>query len=333
MREILVIYVARLGDTLLITPVMGHLKNLYPQARLTFLGHKRSIDLVHHLPFVDQVDSISKANAPYRGWFGKKRFDLALIYGQDGALVQYGRRVSRKVICFDQQGIAANKITAVVERPHHLMHAVDERALLLNPLATALDNKGLSFCVSDQEQAWARQFVQTQGWHDRFLVTLKPQSFVDKSYRDWPVSSSIEFCQQFLAQYPHAHFVLLGIKEDQPNLVPMVDALNGKATSVAGQLTIRQTAALMGQSHFYLGVDTGLTHLAGALKIPMVALYHCRHRGRYLAPLSHPQCRVVEHPCSDEMCSASVSMADITSEQVMGAARDVLGMYGVNFFK
>lgn len=324
MQEILVLYVARLGDTLLITPVLRHLKDQYPHARITFLGHKRSIDLVRHLPYVDHIDAISKTKAPYLGWLSRGRYDLALIYGQDGALVRYGERVAKQVICFDQQGIESSKRTTVVPKPRHLMHAVDERALLLTPLNAPLKNSRLDYQVSRQEQAWINHFIRDQGWQDRLLITLKPQSFVDKNYRDWPAPLTLEFCQKFLAEFPQSHFILLGLKEDQPQLQPLVDALEGRATSLAGYLNLRQTAALMSQSQFYLGVDTGLTHLAGALCLPMVALYHCRHRGRYLAPLDHPYCGVVDHPCPDEACSATISMADITPDQVLGVAKDVL---------
>ncbi len=324
MREILVIYVARLGDTLLVTPTLRHLKHVYPDAKLTFLGHKRSIDLVRHLPFLDHVDSLSKGRARYLGWIGKRKYDLALVYGQDKALVQYAQRLSSQVICFDQPDFKPAQVTTVVPKPEKLMHAVDERALLLTPLNTKLQDKSLSYQITQDEQAWAEQFVKTQGWQDRFLVTLKPQSFVDKNYRDWPMDLVQAFCEAFLAVRPESHFLFLGAQEDQNQLAPLVDSLKGVATSLAGQFTLRQTAAVMGQSHFYLGVDTGLTHLSGALKLPMVALYHCRHRGRYLCPLNHPRCGVIDHPYPDEVCSASSSMAEIKPEGVIRIAQEVL---------
>jgi heptosyltransferase-3 len=80
----------------------------------------------------------------------------------------------------------------------------------------------------------------------------------------------------------------------------------------------------MTQLQLYVGVDTGPTHLAGALRVPMVALYHCRHRGRYLAPLQHDRLRVLEHPASDAECGEARSMADIGVDQVWNAAESLL---------
>lgn len=74
----------------------------------------------------------------------------------------------------------------------------------------------------------------------------------------------------------------------------------------------------------YVGVDTGPTHIAGALGIPMVALYHPAYPGRNLAPLQNPRCRVIEHPRTGSDSSADVNMADIPAEQVWQAASELL---------
>ena len=42
---------------------------------------------------------------------------------------------------------------------------------------------------------------------------------------------------------------------------------------VAPPLSLRELAALLGKAHLAIGVDTGLTHLAAALKTPVIALY------------------------------------------------------------
>jgi hypothetical protein len=44
----------------------------------------------------------------------------------------------------------------------------------------------------------------------------------------------------------------------------------------------------MNQLDLYVGVDTGPTHIMGALHRPMVALYHGYSPSRLLAPLEHP---------------------------------------------
>ena len=76
----------------------------------------------------------------------------------------------------------------------------------------------------------------------------------------------------------------------------------------------------------YIGVDTGPTHLAGALGVPMIGLYHCLHRGKWLAPREHPNLVVLEHPASDTECSAQRSMSEIGVDQVVPHALQLLGL-------
>ena len=80
----------------------------------------------------------------------------------------------------------------------------------------------------------------------------------------------------------------------------------------------------MAELDLYIGVDTGPTHSAGALGIPMVALYHCAYPGRNLAPLQHPACAVIEHPLTGRSVDTAASMADIPVALVVQAAMELL---------
>ena len=97
----------------------------------------------------------------------------------------------------------------------------------------------------------------------------------------------------------------------------LAKALGSRCHSLAGKLSLRRTLALMAKLDLYVGVDTGPTHLAGALGIPMVAMYHCLHPGRYLAPLEHPRyLGVVEHPVDLDRASTSCMMDAIVVDTV-----------------
>ena len=84
-----------------------------------------------------------------------------------------------------------------------------------------------------------------------------------------------------------------------------------------------EQAALMEQMDFFLGIDTGPTHIAGCFDNPMVALYHCKHPGRNLMPLDHPRCAIVEHPDTDGHCPQEASMADLPMAEIHAAITQV----------
>ena len=92
----------------------------------------------------------------------------------------------------------------------------------------------------------------------------------------------------------------------------------------AGMLSLRESAALMSRLDLYIGVDTGPTHIMGALDAPMVALYHCHSPSRLLGPLERPRCFVVDHPRAAAGCSPETPMAEITVVTVWARVPDAL---------
>ena len=323
--DVLVIIVARIGDTLLATPALRALKAAIPQGRLSVLAHPKRLEVLQHLPFIDVLEGITKTSAPARGWLGKNRYDVALVYGHDAALVRYALRASDAVIAFRQRDMALNRRLAhLVEKPSEPEHAVLHRLSLLAPLGLAADNLRLAYCVTGEERTSARQWLLEQVPSGRPLIGLQMASFPTKAHRDWPVPSFRELIARIVATHAEARFLLLGDKAAAEKAAPLLRAYPDQVALAAGRFSLRQSAALMAELDLYIGVDTGPTHIAGALGIPMVALYHSAYPGRNLAPLQHPACVMIEHPLTGISAATTASMADIPVAAVAKAAMDLL---------
>ncbi len=322
--KILVIHVARIGDTLLITPALRALKTACPQGRLDCLLHPARRALLENLPWVDDLGAITPKTASFRGWFSGKHYDYALVYGHDAPLVRYALRVADKVIAFRQRDASLNtRLWRAVPPPAQTIHAVHERLLLPAALGATTTDHRLAYVPTDTELAAARAWVQ-QHAPGKPLIGFQVASFPTKAYRDWPAESFAEFGRRLFAQHPDARIVLLGGKESRTKATWLAQQLGSRTVAVAGQFGLRATAALMTQLDLYIGVDTGPTHIAGALGIPMVALYHCRHRGIHLAPLGHERLAVIEHPAADADCTPSAPMAAIAVDSVWDKVRQRL---------
>ena len=323
--DVLVIIVARIGDTLLATPALRALKAAIPQGRLSVLAHPKRLEVLQHLPFINVLEGITKTSAPARGWIGKNRYDVALVYGHDAALVRYALRASDAVIAFRQRDMALNRRLAhLVEKPSEPEHAVLHRLSLLAPLGLAAENLRLAYCVTGEERTSARQWLLEQVPSGRPLIGLQIASFPTKAHRDWPVPSFRELIARIVATHAQARFLLLGDKAAAEKAAPLLAAYPHQVALAAGRLSLRQSAGLMAELDLYIGVDTGPTHIAGALGIPMVALYHSAYPGRNLAPLQHPACIMIEHPLTGKSAATTASMADIPVAAVAKAAMDLL---------
>ena len=326
--RVVVICVARIGDTLLVTPVLRAIKAACPDGELTCLAHPKRLDILRGLTCIDRLAGITKKTARWRGWLGKKQWDYALVYGHDDALIQYALRSARHVVRFvtsDQRSLPhPSEIT--VTPPSTVIHAVDERLMLAEALGVHAKSRRLEYQTSVEEMAAAKAWlVRNVDDSDKRLVGLQIASFPTKAYRDWPVEHVIALCKKILDRYHDVHLLCLGGAEDVEKGQAVAAALAGRCTNIAGKLALRASSAVMAHLSLYIGVDTGPTHVAGALGIPMVALYHCRHRGLHLAPCEHPAAlAVIEHPHSDAQCSVESRMSDISVDEVWAAARQIL---------
>ncbi|MGD9787004.1 MAG: glycosyltransferase family 9 protein [Sulfuricellaceae bacterium] len=317
-RRILVIHVTRIGDTLLTTPVPRAFAKAWPEAEITFIGHPKRIEILRNLPFIHHIVPMTKRSAPFRGWLGRRRYDLALVFGYDLALVRYALRVARKVVAFRQEDASLNqKLFAIAgEGETRTNHAVPYLLQALEPLGVPVAGLHLSYCVTADENAWAQDTLRKRDIRGAPLIGLQVASFPTKSFRDWPLEHFVALCQRILEIYPTAHFLIFGGPLETQRTEALHQHFPSHSTLFAGQLTLRQTAALMNQVDLYVGVDTGPTHIMGALHRPMVALYHPTSPSRALMPLEHPCCFPVDHPEADRSATVDTPIAGITVDAV-----------------
>ncbi len=324
--RILVINVARIGDTLMITPILRALKQATPQGELSCIAHPGRAPVLAHLPFLDRLIPMTKLSAPFKGRLGGKHWDYALVYGYDLALVRYALRGARRVIAFHQADASINaRLFQAVRKPKELLHAVKERALLAEALGVPVEDARLHYCVTYEEKRmalnWRAQHLPADAGP---LIVLHATSFPTKPYRNWPLESFAELGRRLASRWPKAVFLVTGGPEDKARAQALSQMLGERAINYAGQGDLRQTAALLSLTDLYIGVDTGLTHLAGALNLPMVALYHCLHPGQRLAPLQHDRLKLLAHPRARDACDEQTPMTEIEVNSVYAAAVELL---------
>ena len=323
--RLLVIVVARIGDTLLATPAIKALKDSFPDCELTVVAHPKRVELLRFLPFLDRLRGMTKRSAPWRGRLPGHSFDMALVYGADHALIAYASRVAHSVYIYTQAKLPNTPRVIAVERPEKALHAVRERLLIAEATGAKASDLRLQYAVSrpeaDAAQAWRSRHIPLDA-HP--VIGLQTLSFPTKPHRNWPLDSFAGLIACVLEQYPNAHFVVLGDDAARQQATALSARFPRALTIAAGTTSLRQSAALIAGLDLYVGVDTGPTHLAGALDVPMVALYHCAFPGRYLMPLDRPSCVMIEHPLTAHTNAATPSMADISVEQVWNAVRSLL---------
>lgn len=152
------------------------------------------------------------------------------------------------------------------------------------------------------------------------LIGLIIESFPTFKHRDWPIEHFVTLCRGITEQYPNARFVLLGSQLPKQKIAALKAVMGQRMVQAADRLSMRESGAIMSCLDLYVGIDTGPSHVAAGIGVPMVCLFHCARRGPLvLSPVAPDVVAMIEHPCQTEQCSFSVNMGDLQPEPVLAA--------------
>lgn len=335
-KRILVIHVARFGDTLLTGVAIRALKETYPDAQIDFLGHPKRYEVIRGLPQLSHIGAISKKSAHYKGWcsklFGRKPYDLAIVWGHDAAIHRYAERVARHLIVQQINDEATNH--SLRDAGHIVLKMPSDKEMPLADWLLTLVERGLGISTSNRhvaysvllaEKNWAQEwlthtFARVQQPEAFPLIGLIIESFPTFKHRDWPIEHFVALCRGIAMQYPNARFVLLGSKLPKEKIAALKAVMGDRMVQAADRLSMRESGAIMSCLDLYIGIDTGPSHVAAGIGIPMVCLFHCARRGPLvLSPVNPDVVTMIEHPCDSASCSFDVSMGELKTEPVLQA--------------
>lgn len=282
------------------------------------------MEVLANLPFIDCLQGLTIG----RRWLSAllpQGYDMAFAFSNDRPVLRYAVARAKDVLAF--RGGANSEVSGIqwVDFPANRIHAVQARLTLARAAGADTGDFRLAYVVTPKEESWAEEWLKSHFPEDTVpRIALQLNSFPTKSHRDWPVTCFARFIQLVQENHPSAAFLVTGDALSASAAGDLQKRSGAFIKSVAGVLSLRQTAALLSKMDLYVGVDTGPTHLAGALGIPMIALYHAAYPGRYLAPLQNPRCVVVEHPNTENNADGEANMGDIAPETVWKAAQPLL---------
>lgn len=345
-RRILVIRLSAIGDNVMATPLIGCLREAYPQAEISWLVESQSRELLASHPELHEV-----IVWPRRAWvqdFRQRRYRQ--LWRNATAFRRY-LRAQKFDLVIDAQGLLKSGLLAWLtgaprrvglgsrEGSQWLMHQVvsrrNDHPLIsgeYHDLALALglpvENFRLSLAIPEEATQRAKELVDAQGLKSGFAVLIP---FTTRPQKHWVESRWAPIADQLATQF-QLPAVMLGGPADGEAAERIADAVQPRTRLIklAGNecLSLIDAAALIGQASLVIGVDTGMTHMASALQRPTVALFGSTVP--YTDALA-PQTRILFHslpcaPCNKHpTCGGAFSCMDLLSvRQVMQAVEALL---------
>lgn len=276
--RILLVKTSSLGDVIHNLPVVSDLRRNFPEARIDWCVEESFTDIPRLHPDVDEVIPVAvrrwrqalgrlgtwREIGEFRARIRQTDYDAVLdtqgliksgliVWLTKGPHYGYAAEVAREPFAarfYDESFVIPPNVHAV-ERNRWLAAAAFD-----TPIDLPLD---YGLVTPDIDTAWLAC--------SRHAVLLTATSRDDKLWDEgnWILVAQALIRRGLTPVFPSGNAVERQRAERIAAAVP--------GAIVAPRLSLRELAALIGRATLAIGVDTGLAHLAAALRVPTIALY------------------------------------------------------------
>ncbi len=308
-RRIIIIRLAPLGETVLMTPVIRAMRQGFPDAHIGCMVDPIRTDLVSANPNLDEVIPYQSSVPRLIYGMAKRSFHLAVVLQPTFRLVLHAFLAGIPYRIGFETNFGGRRLLHLAAPNNTNQHETARYLDVARLLGIEPESDEPEVFVDHESQAWASEFLRNAEINgDSPLIGLNPGA--GTTYRRWAIERFAEVGNLLQAQY-NARLCILGGPREARLPHELAAMINGE-TTVITDTTPLQLAAIIQKCHLFISNDTGPMHLSAAVKTPTIALFGASSRIQW-API-WPRHKVI----------ARNSMDDIAVEDVVLAAQEYL---------
>ncbi len=289
--KILILRFSSIGDIVLTTPAVRALKTEIDDIEVHYCTKKGYASLVEPNPYIDKVITLDESLNTLITQLKQENYDYIVDLHSNLRTRIIKLRLGVKSYTFDK--LNKEKWLMVNLKINHLpnKHIVDRMIEAIKPLEIKGDNLGLDYFIPEKDEVPMEWLPETH--REEYVAYAIGAQHATKRL---PLTRMIELCDKI-----NKPIVLLGGKEDTEvgdkieaffERTETSEAMEtgleelGKKTVIyngCGKFNLNQSASLVKQAKYVFTHDTGLMHIAAALKkevfsiwgntIPMFGMY------------------------------------------------------------
>lgn len=273
MTRILIIRFSSIGDIVLTTPVIRTLKEqLDGEVEIHYLTKQAFASLFDANPHVDRLWTMTDSLDETLKELEKVEFDYIIDLHRNLRTAKVKKRLKGLYFSFDKLNF--KKWLLVNFGIDHMpdVHIVDRYMEAVKAFSLEDDGKGLDYFIPEDVS-----------------VDLKTFSLKEDGYVAWVIGAAHEG-KRFSANKVRAVIdqvkrpvVLLGGKADKELAEKITESCAGHVVNMVGRTSIHGSAWLLERANAVVTPDTGMMHIASALKKKVISLWGCTvpHLGMY----------------------------------------------------
>ncbi|WP_318258718.1 glycosyltransferase family 9 protein [Geobacter anodireducens] len=329
--SILIINIRLIGDVILTTPLVGILKNAFPDAAIDFLVNRGTGEFLEKDPRVRRViysekGSVAAGGGREGGYLGDifRRYDLAITMNASdrGSVAALLAGTKTRVGFF----VGERWYTRLWKRLlfDHLIpmpystHVALLNKLVANALGVEVGQLRVTIYWDGEDEARVDQFLAHAGVTGPFFV-IHP--FARWRYKYWQMERIAALSDRVAERYGLCPVWTSSPSKEEVALLELwAGQCRYRPALVKGEFSLNQMSCLLSRSSLYLGLDTAITHLAAAAGVPLVACTgqpsgSAGHRGTMTGPWPSSA------PCRGAFSGTAISSSCRRSIHVSRAAR------------
>jgi ADP-heptose:LPS heptosyltransferase len=293
-NRVIVFQLGGLGDVLTTFPLLEAVGRAFPHAARLTLGNQGPA-VYDLLP--DTIPSFEHHRLDMQASYATKlrqlsalrrshRADLVVsaVRG-DGAwegAVMARLLGARWRVGFDQAGSGAFLTHSIPLAPDRWLG--DQHVHLLGAIGLPTTPARLRIRTRPEAEREVDAWLQARNLPPRSWIAVHPWAKHNPTFREWPDAHLLRWLTMLHAQLD-AHIILMGGPDERPRAQRLLaQAALPRVHILGGELSLAASAALIGRSALYVGVDSVLLHLAYAQDVPTVALFGATPPAQVIQP-------------------------------------------------
>ena len=259
MPKFLIIRFSSIGDIVLTTPVIRCLKEQVKDAEVHYCSKPGFKGFLDTNPYIDKLHLLDGDLNTLVKQLQQEKFDYVIDLHNNLRTRVIKLRLGVKSYSFDKLNFKKWLLVQFKKNTLPPTHIVDRYLDTLKKFNIVNDNKGLDYFIPEKDKV-ERSSLPEAFRNTYVAVAIGAQHFTKRL----PNDRLVELCERI--QKP---VVLLGGKEDAANGDLIAEACKAKGLQVfnaCGKYNLNQSASLLEQSEKVFSHDTGLMHIAAALK-------------------------------------------------------------------
>jgi heptosyltransferase-2 len=337
-RKVMVRAANWVGDAVLSLPAIHSLRLSLPNAEITILAKPWVSEIFQGNTVSDRV-ILYQSPGIHKGFLGKwrlagqlkkERFDLAFLIQNafEAALISFMAGIPQRA-GYNTDGrtlLLTHPVT--VNRRVKRGHQVDYYLELVRAIGFQPAERIPSLKVAEDRQQEAEQTLKSLGVGESDRVVGISPGATYGSAKEWFPERYGELAGR-IAQDFTKHILIFGNQSDQCVAAQVRENARFPLIDLTGATSLAQAIALIARCQLFITNDSGLMHVAAALKIPLIAIFGSTDPKR-TGPLSDT-CRIVHKavpcaPCLKTKCPEDRKcMGLITVDEVYEEVRTLWG--------